>query len=99
MKNESVKVIEVVNQQSEEFSSSFGKNLKKETDEVERKKETELSVKNELSETSEENGKYLVRETNQGMRQSIKNDSELVIHHNYTNNSNHSFCSGFKVIL
>ena len=37
MKNESVEVIEVVNQQSEEFSSSFGKTLEKKTDEVERK--------------------------------------------------------------
>ena len=62
MKNESVEVIEVVNQQSEEFPSSFGKTLEKEIDEVERKEETELSVKNELSETSEENGKHLVRE-------------------------------------
>ena len=59
MKNESVEVIEVVNQQSEEFPSSFGKTLEKETDEVERKEETELSVKNKLSETSEENGKHL----------------------------------------
>ena len=91
MKNESVEVIEVVNQQSE--------TLEKETDEVERKEETELSVKNELSETSEENGKHLVREKNQGMRESIKKDSELVIHHNYTNNSNLSFSSILKVIL
>ena len=73
--------------------------MEKETDEVERKEETELSVKNELSETSEENGKHLVREKNQGMRESIKKDSELVIHHNYTNNSNLSFSSVLKVIL
>ena len=99
MKNESVEVIEVVNQQSEKFPSSFGKTLEKETDEVERKEETELSVKNELSETSEENGKHLVREKNQGMRESIKKDSELVIHHNYTNNSNLCFSSVLKVIL
>ena len=33
------------------------------------------------------------------MRESIKKDSELVIHHNYTNNSNLYFCSGLKVIL
>ena len=37
MKNESVEVIEVVNQQSEEFPSSFGNTLGRETDEVERK--------------------------------------------------------------
>ena len=91
-------MIEVVNQQSEEFPSSFEKTLEKETNEVERK-ETKLSVKNELSETSEKNGKYLVREKNQGMRESIKKDSELVIHHNYTNNYNLSFSSVLKVIL
>ena len=51
-----------INQQSEEFPSSFRKTLEKKTDEVKRKEETELSVKNELSETSEENGKHLVRE-------------------------------------
>ena len=33
------------------------------------------------------------------MRESIKKDSELVIHHNYTNNSNLSFSSVLKVIL
>ena len=65
--------------------------MEKKTDEVKRKEETELSVKNELSETSEENGKHLVREKSQGMRESIKKDSELVIHYNYTNNSNLSF--------
>ena len=81
MKNESVEVIEVVNQQSEEFPSSFEKTLEKETNEVERKEETELSVKNELSETSEENRKHLVREKIQCMRESIKKDSELVIHY------------------
>ena len=58
-----------------------------------------LSVKNELSETSEKNGKHLVREKNQGMRESIKKDSELVIHHNYINNSNLSFSSVLQVIL
>ena len=99
MKNESVEVIEVVNQQSEEFPSSFRKTSEKKTDEVEKKEETKLSVKNELSETIEENGKHLVREKNQGMRESIKKDSELVIHHNYANNYNLSFCSGLKVIL
>ena len=61
-----------INQQSEEFPSSFGKTLEKKTYEVKRKEETELSVKNELSETSEENEKHLVREKNQGMRESIK---------------------------
>ena len=91
MKNKSVEVIEVVNQQSEEFPSSFRKTLEKKTDKVERNEETELSVKNELSETSEENGKHLVREKSQGMRESIKKDSELVIYHNYTNNSNSFF--------
>ena len=42
-----------INQQSEEFPSSFGNTLGRETDEVERKEESELSVKNELSEKSE----------------------------------------------
>ena len=64
-----------------------------------REKKTKLSVKNKLSETNEENRKHLVREKSQGMRESIKKDSELVIHHNYTNNSNISFSSGLKVIL
>ena len=73
--------------------------MEKETDEVERKEETELGVKNELSEISEVNGKHLAREKNQGIRESIKKDSELVIHHNYTNNSNLSFSSVLKVIL
>ena len=67
MKNESVEVIEVVNQQSEEFPSSFGKTLEKETDEVERKEEIELSVKNELSEKSKENRKHLVKENKPGI--------------------------------
>ena len=56
-----------INQQSEEFTSSIGKTLEKEIDEVERKEETELSVKNELSETSEENRKHLVRENKSGI--------------------------------
>ena len=51
-----------INQQSEEFSSLFGNTLGRKTDEVERKEESELSVKKELSEKSEENGKHLVRE-------------------------------------
>ena len=41
MKNESVEVIEVVNQQSEEFPSSFEKTLEKETNEVKEKSRKE----------------------------------------------------------
>ena len=92
-----------INQQSEEFPSLFGNTLGRETDEVE---ETELSVKNELSETSEENRKYLVRENKLGMSkekkleiESIKKDNELVIHHDYTNNFNLSFSFALKVVI
>ena len=73
--------------------------MEKETNEVERKDETEMGVKKELSEISEVNGKHLAREKSQGIRESIKKDSELVIHHNYTNKSNRCFSIILKVIL
>ena len=51
-----------INQQSEEFPSSCGETLRKETYEVERKEKNEMSDENELCEKSEENRKHLVRE-------------------------------------
>ena len=48
-------------QQIEEFQS-LRKTLGRETNEIERKAKSELSVKNELSEKSEKNEKHLVRE-------------------------------------
>ena len=70
----------------------------RETNEIERKIKSELSVKNEWNEKNEENGKHLVRENKQGMSEkkkieieSIMKDQELVILHDYTNNSNFYF--------
>ena len=70
------------------------------TNKIERIAKSELSVKIELNEKSEKNGKHLVRENKQGMSEekkleieSIKKDKELVIHHDYTNNFNLSFYS------
>ena len=87
-------------------TQQFRNTLGRKTDEVERKEESKLSVKNELSEKSEENGKHLVRENKVGMSEekkleieSIKKDNKLVIHHDYTNNFNLSFSSILKVIL
>ena len=95
-----------INQQSEEFPSSFGNTLGREIDLVERKKESELSVKIELSEKSEDNGKHLVRENKPDMSEekkleieSIKEDNKLVIHHDYANNFNFSFSSVLNVVL
>ena len=95
-----------ITQQIEEFQSSIGNPLGRETNEIERKVKSELSVKIELNEQSEENGKHLVRENKQGMREeknleieSIMTDKELVIHHDYTNNFNLSFSSVLKVVL
>ena len=79
---------------------------------MESKKESELSIKDELSVQGEENGKHLVRENKQGMSEKkvcaqekeleiegiIKNE-ELMIHHDYPNNFNHSFSSVLKVLL
>ena len=93
-------------QQSEEFPSSFGNALGRETNEIERKENNELSIKNELSKTSEKNEKHLVRENKQGMSEkkkieikSIMKDQELVFPHDYTNDSNFYFSSILKVIL
>ena len=46
----------------------------RETDEVERKEESELSVKNELSKKNEKNGKHLVRENKEGMSEEKARD-------------------------
>ena len=56
-----------INQQSEEFSFLFGNTLGRETDEVERKEKSKLSIKIELNEQSEKNGKHLVRENKSGI--------------------------------
>ena len=79
---------------------------------IKSEEESELSIKDELSEQCEENGKHIVRENEQGMREkevcaqekeleveSIINNEELMIHYDDTNNFNHSFSSVLKVLL
>ena len=95
-----------IKQQIDEFESSSGNTLGRETNDIERIVESELSVKIELNEQSENNGKHLVRENKQGMSEkknleieSIMKDNELVIHHEYTKNFNIYFSSVLKVLL
>ena len=79
---------------------------------IKSEEESELNVKDELSKQGEENGKHLMRENKQGMSEkevcaqeieleieSIIKNEELMIHHDYLKNFNHSFSSVLKVLL
>ena len=65
-----------INQQIKEFPSSFRNALGRKTYEIERKENSELSIKNELSEKSEKNEKHLVKENKSGISENNINVCE-----------------------